>query len=150
VQFAAKLEAKWDMEEAEWDFWKEADKQQEVLDMQICGPLLFEWDDLSEESLWDADKHLRQSWNAYEEMAKEMVITSHLGKSNKARATNPSSPYHQIGSHAKESDKMKWRRKRKKTAETTTSQDMGSGEDFVKRSCRRANWYTKKQLSMSR
>jgi hypothetical protein len=27
------------MEKAEWDLWKEADKQQEALDLQINGPL---------------------------------------------------------------------------------------------------------------
>jgi hypothetical protein len=36
-----------------------------------------------------------------------MVITSHFGKCNEARVTNPSPPYHQIGSHAKESNKRK-------------------------------------------
>ena len=65
-------------------------KQQEALDLEINGPLLFEWDGLSEEALRDADKRLRQRWNAYEQMAKEMVISPHFGKSNKARATNPS------------------------------------------------------------
>jgi hypothetical protein len=70
------------------------------------------------------DKHLRQRW-------KEMVITSHFGKHNKARATNPS-PLYQIGSHAKESDKRKQRRKRRKRAGTTTRQGMGSsGGDFT-------------------
>ncbi len=39
------------MEKAEWDLWKEADKQWEALDLQINGPHLFEWDDLSEEAL---------------------------------------------------------------------------------------------------
>jgi hypothetical protein len=106
VQLADKLEAKQAIEKAGWDLWKEADKQREALDLQINGPLLFEWDELSEEALQEADKHLRQRW-------KEMVITSHFGKCNEARATNPSPPYHQIGSHAKESDKRKWRRKRR-------------------------------------
>jgi hypothetical protein len=54
-----------------------------------------------------------------------------LANANEARATNPSPPYHQIGSHAKESDKRKWRRKRRKKAGITTSQDMGSGVDFT-------------------
>jgi hypothetical protein len=60
MQFADKLEAKRDMEKAEWDFWKEADKRREALDLQINGPLLIEWEDLSEEALQDADEHLRQ------------------------------------------------------------------------------------------
>jgi hypothetical protein len=60
-----------------------------------------------------------------------MVITSHFGKCNEARATDPSPPYHLIGSHTKESDKRKRRRKRRKKAGTTTSQDMGSGGDFT-------------------
>jgi hypothetical protein len=51
VQLADKLEAKQAMEKAVWDLWKEADKQLEALDLQINGPLLFEWDDLSEEVL---------------------------------------------------------------------------------------------------
>jgi hypothetical protein len=51
VQLADKLEANQAMEKAKWDFWKEANKQQEALDLQISGPLLFEWDDLSEEAL---------------------------------------------------------------------------------------------------
>ena len=85
---------------------------------------LFEWDDLSEEALQEVDKCLRQRW-------KEMVITSHFVKCNEAWATNPSPPYHQIGSHGKESDKMKRRRKRRKKAGTTTSQHMGSGGDFT-------------------
>jgi hypothetical protein len=122
VQLADKLEAKRAMEKAEWDLWREANKQREALDLQINGPLLFEWDDLTEEALREAD--LRQRW-------KEMVITSHFGKRNESRATNPSPPYHQIGSHAKESDKRKWRWKRSKKAGTTTSQDMGSGGDFT-------------------
>ncbi len=46
-----RLEAKQAMEKAEWDFWKEADKQWETLDLKINRPLLFEWDDLSEEAL---------------------------------------------------------------------------------------------------
>jgi hypothetical protein len=60
-----------------------------------------------------------------------MVIRSHLRECNEAWATNPSPPYHQIGSHTKESDKRKWRRKRRKKAGTTTSHDMGSGGDFT-------------------
>jgi hypothetical protein len=64
-------------------------------------------------------------------MAKEMVIPSHFGKSNEARTTNPSPPYHQICSHAKESDKRKRRRKRRKKTGSTTSQDVGCGEDFT-------------------
>ncbi len=68
MQLADKLEATQAMEKAEWDLWKEAGKQQEDLDLQINRPLLFEWDDLSEEALRKADKCLRQRW-------KEMVIT---------------------------------------------------------------------------
>ena len=45
VQFADELEAKQDMEKDDWEYWKEADKQWEGLDLQINGPLLFEWDD---------------------------------------------------------------------------------------------------------
>ena len=50
VQLTDELEAKQAMEKAEWDLWKEADKQWEALDLQINGPHLFEWDDLSEEA----------------------------------------------------------------------------------------------------
>ncbi len=51
VQLTDKLEAKQATKKAEWDLWKEANKQQETLDLQINGPLWFEWDDLSEEAL---------------------------------------------------------------------------------------------------
>jgi hypothetical protein len=85
---------------------------------------LFEWDDLSEEALQEADKRLRQRW-------KEMVITSHFGECNEAWTTNPSPPYHQIRSYTKESNKSIRRRKRRKKAETTTRQDMGSGGYFT-------------------
>ncbi len=99
----------------------------------ICkstGYFFFDCNDLSEEALRDADKRLRQIWNAYKYMPKEMVISPHFGKSNKARATDPSPPYH--GSHTKESDKRKWRRKKKdRQGQLSTSQDMGSGEDFT-------------------
>jgi hypothetical protein len=54
------------MEKAEWDLWKEAGKRREALDLHINGSLLFEWDDLSEEAVQEADKCLRQRW-------KEMV-----------------------------------------------------------------------------
>ncbi len=60
MQLTDKLEAKQAMEKAKWDLWKEANKQQEALDLQINGPLLFEWDDLSEEALLEADTHLSQ------------------------------------------------------------------------------------------
>jgi hypothetical protein len=60
-----------------------------------------------------------------------MVITSHFGKHNEAWATDPSFPYNQVGSHAKESNKRKRRRKRRDKAGTTASQDMGSGGDFA-------------------
>jgi hypothetical protein len=87
---------------------------------------LFEWDDLSEEALRDADKRLRQRWNAYEQMKTEIALSSHFVKSNKERTTNPSPHYHQIGSqHVIESDKRKQRRTRRKKAGTTTSQDLG-------------------------
>jgi hypothetical protein len=112
------------LEKAKWGLWKEADKWWEALDLQINGPLLFEWDDLSEEALQEADKCLRQRW-------KEMVLTSHFGERNEARATDPSPPYHKIGSHAKELDKRKRKRKRKEKAGIYTSQDMGSGGDFT-------------------
>ncbi len=51
VQLADELEAKQKMAKADWECWKEADTQQEALDLQINGPFLFEWDDLSEEAL---------------------------------------------------------------------------------------------------
>jgi hypothetical protein len=51
VQLADKLEAKREMVKANWECWKETDKQQEALDPQINGPSLFEWDDLSKEAL---------------------------------------------------------------------------------------------------
>jgi hypothetical protein len=51
VQLADELEVKEAMEKAKWDLWKEANKRQEALDLQINGPLLFQWDDLSEEAL---------------------------------------------------------------------------------------------------
>ena len=51
VQRADKLEAKREIVNADWECWKEAGKQQEALDLQINGPFLFEWDDLSEEAL---------------------------------------------------------------------------------------------------
>ena len=85
------------------------------LDLQINGPFLCEWDDLSEEALRDADKRLRQRWNAYEQMETEMAISSHFIKSHEERTTNPSPHYHQIGSqHDKVSDKRKQRRTRRK------------------------------------
>jgi len=128
VQLADELEAKRAMVKADWECWKETDKQQEALDLQVNGPFLFEWDDLSEEALRDADKRLRQRWNAYKQMETEMAISSHFVKSNKERTTNPSPHYHQIGSqHEKESDKRKQRRTRRKKAGTTT--DVGSSDD---------------------
>jgi hypothetical protein len=51
VQLADKLEATREMVKANWECWKEADNRQEALDLQINGPFLFEWDDLSEEAL---------------------------------------------------------------------------------------------------
>ena len=94
VQLADELEAKREMVKADWECWKEAGKQQEALDLQINGPFLFEWDDLSEEALRDADKRLRQRWNAYEQTETEMAISSHFVKSNEERTTNPSPHYH--------------------------------------------------------
>ena len=106
VQLADELEATQAKAKADWECWKEANKQREPLDLQINGPFLFEWDDLSEEALWDADKCLRQRQNAYKQMETEMVILSHFAKSNEAQAANPSPHYHQFGSqHAKESGK---------------------------------------------
>jgi hypothetical protein len=94
------------------------------------GLFLFEWDDLSEEALRDADKCLRQRWNAYKQTEKEMAISSHFVKSNEERTTNPSPHYHQLGfQHDKESDKRKQRRTRRKKAGTTASQDMGSSDN---------------------
>ena len=90
VQLADELEAKREMVKADWECWKEAGKQQEALDLQINGPFLFEWDDLSEEALRDADRRLRQRWNAYEQTETEMAISSHFVKSNEERTTNPS------------------------------------------------------------
>jgi hypothetical protein len=117
VQLAHKLEAKLETVKADWECWKEADKQQEALDLQINGAFLFEWDDLSEEALRDADKRLRQRWNAYEQMKTEMAISSPFAKSNEEQTTNPSPHYHQ---HDKVSDKRKQRRTRRKKAGTTT------------------------------
>ncbi len=51
MQLADKLEAKRAMVKADWECWKEADKRWEALDLQVNGPFLFEWDDLSEEAL---------------------------------------------------------------------------------------------------
>ncbi len=64
---------------ADWESWKEAVKQREALDLQINGLFLFEWDDLSEKALRDADKHLRQRRNAYEEEAKNVCARLHSG-----------------------------------------------------------------------
>jgi len=121
------------MVKADWECWKKADKQREALDLQINGPSLFEWDDLSEEALRDMDKHLRQRWNAYEQMETETAISSHFDKSNEEQTTNPSPHYHQIGSqHVIESDKRKQRRTRRIKAGTTTSQDVGSSDNISK------------------
>ncbi len=64
---------------ADWEFWKKADKQQGALDLQINGPFLFKWDDLSEEALRDVDKRLRQRRNAYKEEAKNVCARPHSG-----------------------------------------------------------------------
>jgi hypothetical protein len=45
------LEATQAKAKADWECWKDANKQQEALDLQINGPFLFEWDDLTEEAL---------------------------------------------------------------------------------------------------
>jgi hypothetical protein len=87
VQLADELEAKRNMAKADWECWKEANKQREVLDLQINGPSLFEWDDLSEEALRDVDKRLRQRWNAYKQMETEIAISSHFVISNEERTT---------------------------------------------------------------
>jgi hypothetical protein len=131
MQLADELEATQSKVKADWECWKEAKKQREALDLQINGPFLFEWDDLSEEALQDADKRLRQRKNAYEQMKTEMGISSHFVESNEARATNPSPRYHQFGSkHDKESEQRKQRRVRRKKAGTCSSQDVGSGDDY--------------------
>ena len=64
---------------ADWERWKEANKQREALDLHINGPFLFEWDDLSEEALQNADKHLRQRRNAYKEETKNTCARPHSG-----------------------------------------------------------------------
>jgi hypothetical protein len=103
VQLADELEAKQNMVKVNWECWKEANKQREALDLQINGPSLFEWDDLSEEALRDTDRRLR--WSAYEQTETEIAMSSHFVKSNEERTTNPSPHYHQIGSqHVIESD----------------------------------------------
>ena len=51
VQLADELEATRAKANADWECWKVANKQREALDLQINGPFLFEWDDLSEEAL---------------------------------------------------------------------------------------------------
>ena len=53
---------------------------------------LFEWDDLSEEALQNTDKCLRQRWNANKDMSKEIMRTSHISQSKKARTNNPPIP----------------------------------------------------------
>jgi hypothetical protein len=75
VQLADKLEATRSKAKADWECWKEAEKRREGLDLQINGPFLFEWDDLSEEALQDTDKRLRQQRNAYELMKTEMALS---------------------------------------------------------------------------
>ena len=73
MQLADELEATRSKAKADWECWKEAEKRREALDLQINGPFLFEWDDLSEEALRDADKRLRQRRNAYELRKTEMA-----------------------------------------------------------------------------
>ncbi len=60
MQLTDELEATQAKAKADWECWKEADKRQKALDLQIRGSFVFEWDDLSEEALQDAVKHLRQ------------------------------------------------------------------------------------------
>ena len=60
MQLVDKLEAKQEMVKGNWECWKEANKVLEALDLQINGPFLFQWDDISEEALRDTDKRLRQ------------------------------------------------------------------------------------------
>ena len=132
VQLADELEATRSKAKADWECWKEAEKRREALDLQINGPFLFEWDDLSEEALRDAYKRLRQRRDGYERMKTEMGILSHFVESNEARATNPSPCYHQfVSKHAKESERRKQRRVRRKKAGTSSSQDVGSGDDYI-------------------
>jgi hypothetical protein len=65
-------------------------------------------------------------------MKTEMGISSHFVESNEAQATNPSPHYHQFGSkHAKESERRKQRRVMRKKAGTSSSQDVGSGDDYT-------------------
>jgi hypothetical protein len=62
---------------------------------------------------------MRQRRNAYEQMKTEMAISSPFVKCKKVRTANPSPHCHQIGSqHAKESDKEKERRARRKKTGT--------------------------------
>jgi hypothetical protein len=53
VQLTGKLEATQAKVKADWECWKEANKQREALDLQINRSFLFEWDALSEEALQD-------------------------------------------------------------------------------------------------
>ncbi len=73
MQLTDNLEVTQAMATADWECWKEADKQQGALDLQINGPFLFEWDYLSEEALREADKCLRQRQNAHEQIKTEMA-----------------------------------------------------------------------------
>ncbi len=75
MQLADELEATQSKAKADWECWKEAEKRREFLDLQINGLFLFEWDDLSEEALRDADKRLRQRQNAYKLMKTEMALS---------------------------------------------------------------------------
>ncbi len=63
-------------------FLDRSQQAKEALDLHIDGPLLFEWDGLTEEALQDTDKRLRQRWNDYGDRSQEIVTTSHYGKSN--------------------------------------------------------------------
>ena len=51
MQLADELEATQLKAKADWECWKEADKQREALDLQINWPFFFEWDVLSDEAL---------------------------------------------------------------------------------------------------
>ena len=55
MQLTDKLEATKSQAKADWECWKEAKKRREALDLQINGPFLFKWDDLSEEAIRDTE-----------------------------------------------------------------------------------------------
>jgi hypothetical protein len=68
VQFADELEAKQEMEKADWESWKKS----EDLSEQINGPYLSEFDDDDQEQA-RRDSCTRERWNAdFMQMANEM------------------------------------------------------------------------------